>query len=396
MKIGFSKIDITPPIFTCSNGGIVYKTTETHKGVHDSLFARAIFLDDGNTCAVMVSMDLLSILKSSVIKIKKMIKEYCEISEQNIILHTTHQHSGPYPYKYKDGIRNNAYWTVTEQQIAGAAYMAKSNIKDFFIGAGKSSLEYSLNRRILQEDGKVLYLSNHPGLKPNQIVDNEIGVISFRKLDNRPLVTLINYSCHPLTVGFVPGVISADYPGETVKQVEKRLFGSAIFTNGACANIHPRKHCEGIEAMKDFGCALADKILDIMPFIEVDMSENLKIICDKITLDLIPEKMDENEDIREFRKGNTIDFEISIIALNDIAFVAIPGEYFVEFQLEIKKKSSFKHTYLLTNSNGYFSYIPDSKAYDQGGYEVNATKFQKGSGELIKDKILQLLKKLSN
>jgi hypothetical protein len=75
--------------------------------------------------------------------------------------------------------------------------------------------------------------------------------------------------------------------------------------------------------------------------------------------------------------------------------VAIPGEYFVEFQLEIKKMSPFKNTFLLTTSNGYVSYIPDAIAYEQEGMEAEAAKFIKGSGEKIRDKILEMLKTLS-
>ena len=394
MQIGFSKVDITPPILTCTNGGYYFEPKETHRGVHDPLYARTIVFKRDDMSAAIISLDLLSIQKSSVLKIKEMITKHCSIPESNIILHATHQHSGPFPYKNKKGIRNDAYWIVAEQQIAGSVYMAQSNMQRFFVGARKNTLDYALNRRILTKDGKVLYLSHHPGLKPNQIVDNDLGIISFRKLDKRPLITLLNYACHPLSVGFVPGLISADFPGEAVKQVENRLFGTAIYTNGACANVHPKKHCEGFKAMKEFGSAMADKVLEVMPFIKVSLGENIQIIREELSVDLIPEKMDDNEDIREYRNGTSYSLEITILLINDIAFVAIPGEYFVEFQLEIKKKSPFPHTYLLTNSNGYVSYIPDRKSYDQEGYEVESTKFQRGSGEMIMAKICDLLGEL--
>ena len=366
-----------------------------HKGIHDELFARAVVLRDGERSAVIVSADLINLLRPSVLAIKAMVKEHCAIPSENIILHATHQHSGPFSYRRREGVRNDAYWTVAEQQIAGAVFMAQSAMQDFLVGAGKSNLDYTLNRRILQDDGKVLYLPRHPGLEPNQPVDDEVGVVSFRKLDKRPLVTLVNYSCHPLTVGFVPRLISADFPGAVARNVEKRLFGAAIYTNGACADIHPKKHCEGFGAMEDLGQALGDKVLEVVPYLEVSKGNALRLACQSVTLQLIPEKMDGNEDLQQFRKGTTIDFEITVVALNDIAFVGIPCEYFVEFQLEIKRRSPFKHTYLLTNSNGYFGYVPTAAAYDQGGYEVESTKFQRGSGEAIRDAILEVLKKLA-
>ena len=380
---------------TCSNGGMYDDPMMFHVGVHDDLYARAIVLKDNNLKAAIVSTDLINLLTPSVITIKEMIKRYCDIPPENIILHATHQHSGPFSFRYKQGIRNDAYWTVTEEKIAGAVFMASSAMQDFLVGAGKTVLDFTLNRRILCDDGKVLYLSKHPGLQPNQVVDKEVGIVSFRKLDNRPLVTLINYSCHPLTVGFVPRQISADFPGAVVSNVEKRLFGHAIYTNGACANVHPKKHCEGFEAMEEFGVGIGDKVVEIMPFISVNRGGRLKVLRETVTLDLIPEIMDENEDIKKYRKDNKFDFEIIIVALNDLAFIGIPSEYFVEFQLDIKKRSPVKNIFLLTNSNGYVSYIPDQIAYEQGGYEVSSTKFQRGSGEIIRDKILELLAKIA-
>jgi hypothetical protein len=394
MEIGFAKVYITPPILTCSNGGMYDKPTDFHLGVHDELYARALVFKDGDLQAAIVSADLINLLVPYCLNIKALIEEHCGIPPENVILHATHTHSGPFSFRHKQGIRNEPYWDVTQQHIAGAVYMAQAQTQEFFVGVGRSSLDYALNRRILMEDGKILYLSKHPGLKPNQPTDNELGVVSFRKLDRRPLITLMNYSCHPFCVANVPRQISADFPGSAVEQVEKRLFGSAIYTNGAHANIHPKQHAEGFEAMDAFGLAMAEKTLKVMPFIETGRAERLRSVSESVSLDLIPEKMDENEDIHDYRDGETFDFQITVIALNDIAFVAIPGEYHVELQIDIKKETPIKNTFLLTNSNGYVSYIPHAEAYDQGGYEVNSTKFQRGSGEKIRDKILELLAKV--
>jgi hypothetical protein len=394
MEIGFSKVNITPPILTCSNGGMYDKPEDFHLGVHDELFVRAIVLQEGDKRAALVSADLINMLIPYALNIKAMIKEHCDIPPENVILHATHTHSGPFSYKRKKGIRNAAYWEITEQNIAGAVYMANSNMQEFYVGTGRTTLDCTLNRRILMDDGKVLYLSRHPGLIPNQPVDEEVGVISFSKLDKRPLITVMHYSCHPFTVAFVPRQISADFPGAAVYHVEKRLFGSAMYINGASANIHPKRHAEGFDAMEEFGMALAEKTLDVIPFIDAAKGKNLRTICESIQLDLIPDKVDITEDISDYRSGNQFNLELTIIALNDVAFVAIPGEYFVEFQLEIKKKSPFKNTFLLTSSNGYVSYIPNAIAYEQGGMEVESAKFQKGSGEKVRDKILEMLKKI--
>ncbi|UCH62094.1 MAG: neutral/alkaline non-lysosomal ceramidase N-terminal domain-containing protein [Fidelibacterota bacterium] len=395
MEIGYAKVNITPPILTCSNGGFFADPMEFHKGVHDELYGRAVVLKEGDQIAVIVSADLINLPRLTVNNITGMITEYTGIPREHVILHATHQHSGPFSYRSREGVRNDPYWTVIEQKLAGAVYSALQDTREFLVGSGSNELEMSLNRRILQEDGKVLYLPHHPGLKPNQAVDNQVGIISFRKLDKRPLVTLINYSCHPLTVGFVPGLISADFPGVAVREVEAQLFGSAMYTGGACGDVHPRRHCEGFEAMEELGRALADKVLETMPFIKTQKGNGLKILRKELQLELVPEKVDLNEDIQEFRQGTTYDFDITAITLNDIALVGIPCEYFVEFQIEIREQSPFTHTFLLTTSNGYVSYIPGRKAYNQGGYEANSAKFMPGTGETIRDNIITVLEDLA-
>ncbi|UCH11122.1 MAG: neutral/alkaline non-lysosomal ceramidase N-terminal domain-containing protein, partial [Fidelibacterota bacterium] len=253
MDIGFSKVNITPPILTCSNGGFYDDPKVFHKGVHDELYARAVVWREDSQAAAIVSADVINLPRMTVESIRDMIGDYTGMSGEHIILHATHQHSGPFSYRKKEGIRNDAYWTVTEQKIAGAVYSALQDMQECLVGAAETELDMSLNRRILQEDGSVLYLPHHPGLTPNQVVDKAVGVVSFRKRDKRPLVTLVNYSCHPLTIGFVPGMISADFPGAAVREIEDRLFGSAVYTGGACGNIHPQKHCEGFEAMDELG-----------------------------------------------------------------------------------------------------------------------------------------------
>ena len=89
--------------------------------------------------------------------------------------------------------------------------------------------------------------------------------------------------------------------------------------------------------------------------------------------------------------------EIQAISLGNIALASIPGELFVEYGLEIKKKSPFPHTFIIGYANDYVGYIPTSKAFEEGGYEVRtgiASKLDPGVGEFITKKALEILNKL--
>ena len=63
------------------------------------------------------------------------------------------------------------------------------------------------------------------------------------------------------------------------------------------------------------------------------------------------------------------DVEVQAIALGDLALVAYPAEYFVEFGLQTKAASPFKDTFVSELSNGWHGYVPTRAAFGHGGYE---------------------------
>ena len=79
---------------------------------------------------------------------------------------------------------------------------------------------------------------------------------------------------------------------------------------------------------------------------------------------------------------------------NDVAFVSLPGEIFVELGLEIKKRSPFAHTHLIELANGAIGYIPNRPAYAEGAYEVVSARCAAGGGELLVETAVGLLREL--
>ena len=54
----------------------------------------------------------------------------------------------------------------------------------------------------------------------------------------------------------------------------------------------------------------------------------------------------------------------------DLAIVAVPCEVFAEIGLEIKKRSPFKNTFIISLANGYNGYLPTPGQHALGGYET--------------------------
>ena len=92
------------------------------------------------------------------------------------------------------------------------------------------------------------------------------------------------------------------------------------------------------------------------------------------------------------RGGRPIEAEVQVIALgDDVAWVALPGEIFVELGLEIKKRSPFRQTIVVELANNSIGYVPTKRAFGEGNYEVVSARCAEGSGEMLVEAALRLL-----
>ena len=95
------------------------------------------------------------------------------------------------------------------------------------------------------------------------------------------------------------------------------------------------------------------------------------------------------------RQGKPIEAEVQVIALGpDLAFVALPGEIFVELGLHVKQNSPFRHTIIAELANGSVGYVPTRRAYDEGNYEPVSARCAAGSGEKLAETAVRMLKEL--
>ncbi|NHV06557.1 MAG: hypothetical protein HA495_04380, partial [Thaumarchaeota archaeon] len=88
---------------------------------------------------------------------------------------------------------------------------------------------------------------------------------------------------------------------------------------------------------------------------------------------------------------------LQAIRIGDYAILALPGEPFVELGLKVKSNSPFRLTSVVSYANGYVGYIAPLTSYEEGGYEVVPTywnRLKKGSGELLVEEGLKLLSSL--
>ena len=76
--------------------------------------------------------------------------------------------------------------------------------------------------------------------------------------------------------------------------------------------------------------------------------------------------------------------------------VSMPFEVLGEIGVEIKRRSPFERTLLISMANGSYGYLPPPKQHKLGGYEtwLGTSRFQPQSSEILIKNLLEMLEDL--
>ena len=240
LSAGVARIDITPPQ-GIAHAGWGAQTHQRATGVDLPLWATALALSDGVQTVVIVDIDLIYLWEPEVYDVQQAVVQLTGLPASNIRLAYTHTHSGPvngasWTSWIKEGIEMvPAYDNSLPHRLAGVAWAALQNLKPVRVGAGSGSCNIAVNRRFQRpEDGAVIVGRNWAGP-----VDHEVKVVRLDGLDGQPLAAMVNYACHPITVGPDAQLITPDYPGVVKRVVEQATGATCLFLQGATGNIGP-------------------------------------------------------------------------------------------------------------------------------------------------------------
>ena len=128
-----------------------------------------------------------------------------------------------------------------------------------------------------------------------------------------------------------------------------------------------------------------------------NIDKYLKNICAMEKLARIQDKiatLEKHQKINENSGEKTINMELQAIKIGDCVIVSSPAELLTEIGLNIKKASSYKHTFVAAYSNGYVHYGAPAADYDKGGYEVTECLLAPEWQEIFETKTQKIINKL--
>lgn len=145
----------------------------------------------------------------------------------------------------------DAYLDSLIDKATGTAWEAVESMEPANVMAGTGRSEIAINRRFQRpEDDRTIV-----GRNPDGPVDHEVGVLRFDTVAGEPLAAVVNYACHPITVGPDNDQITPDFPGVVKRVVEESTDTTCLFLQGAAGDVGPirgvAKH--GIDEYKPLG-----------------------------------------------------------------------------------------------------------------------------------------------
>jgi hypothetical protein len=390
---GAARAVITPPVGWPLQGfGPDYGYST---GVHDDLHARAIVLSCASARAAIVALDVCGVPRRDAGRMAREVQTRAGVPAENVSICASHNHHSPgIANLYTDNrAPSDAYVRSVVAAVGDAAAEAAARLEPVRLVCGSCLLDLNLNRRVEMPDGTVKDLPWNRDLLPNGPVDRQLWTVHFAG-EEGPVATLYNYAAHAICLGDDIHDTSADFPGVASAWIERGGGGIALFLNGACGNVHPRDFQKGYAAMEAMGRTIGDAVLGT---VRDGRRESVgKFLCAQreVAVPLRPgsEAHLAAEHLAEGRfDGRNIQGPIKAYRVGDVAIVMIPCEYFTEFGMEIKARSPFARTLVVSVSNDYLDYASTPEQFLKGGYEVRSTVFTADSGRILTDAALERL-----
>jgi neutral ceramidase len=374
LKVGFSKINLTPD-FETATAGYGKRMGKSFTGVHDSLFVRTMVISNGVNKVAIVSADLLIIPPTVTAKLKTLLPQI-NFSLDNTFLGAIHSHNSI--GNWAEGGAAVIYGAYEERvvdfiatRIVKSIEAASLNTSLSTITTGSLDIDQAVNNRVIK----------------NGPEDSMLRFIEIKRADSLRLVFL-SFTAHATCLSSKDLGLSRDYPGRLVDLVEKGGYDFAMFMAGAVGSHGCGVPEDGMNCVNTMGDIIASEFLANARSTTVQDST---LFMTRIGLSLPKPQVKIAHDwrIRPFLFNATFgDYPSYLTALRigDIVLLGTPCDFSGEFSKQIDSTAAaYNLKAMVTSFNGgYIGYVTPGKYYDVDHYETQLMNwYPPGSGEYI-------------
>jgi neutral ceramidase len=385
----------------------------------DPLQARVLVLDNAGVRAAIAVIDQTSIGGDSASAYKAIVSEAARVDPANIWIVASHSFSAPHQFGDRGPPQPGAagYKAALEAALRGAASQAAASARPAQVGYGRRTAGVNVNRNVPMADGWWL------GTNDAGPSDKALGVVRIDGADKQPIAVLLNYAVQSSVMDQTGGTgggkgVTPDLGGAAARHVEKVLGGGsvALFLTGAAGDQAPgmtaRRNVydkDGKFAAIDLGAqayplaALQGERLGAEALRAVPAAAGAPVLAlsnGTITLGAQerPRSLGQIKPSRSYvyPLGGKAEAPYSLLRIGDIALVGVQVELNAATGLDIKRRSPFAHTLVVTMVNGAAKYLPDATGYRDITYQAMNSSYAPGGAELLAARIVADLRKLKS
>lgn len=386
MKISFYEKDITPPL-GCYMAG--YYTNMVAEDVLDTLHVRcAVFAHDKQVAAV-VSIDSMELPDDLHDAVTKRIEAYTGIPADSVLLSANHTHKGiPITDSPEFGAcGDSAFRDVVYRLIADCVTLAYRRLQEgtVFYAAGEAE-GVSFCRNFVKPDGTFVTWDSSNTVRALSQVDTEVPFLFVRDGKGKPCGAVVNFACHQdcLPVKFYSG----DY-AHVLSDELKKVYGPefvTVFLMGTCGDINhidPSQKQMPFDTYQTIGKTLAKTVCrhagEVVPVGDA-LAVSKKQFPVRRRLLTNEEYFAESARLAQEKKlfsvrnlafyhacAKTAELQVWLqcIRIGNAVLYGYPGEAFVDFGRDLKKRSPSSMNLVASQCNSCCGYIATEEAHGE-------------------------------
>jgi neutral ceramidase len=395
------RINLTPPLdLKFSLGGYGERMSKPAQGIHDSIWVKALVLDEGQKKYALVTMDILALppnVKPQVLR--ELARDGWNSS--NLMILPSHSHTSLDMSAINDKNNlNNPYIGIYQPElldfvkkaVVSAVEQAARDLKPVVLGSGRQIVQ-GMNR-------------NRRG---DAEVDRDLTVTRIDLTNGKPLAILVNWTAHPTITGAEDMFVSAEWPGFLQTELEKMIDQgvNCLYFNGAEGDqsyVLQTKEMDHYRRAEIYGKNIATKAF--ATYQKIKTAGSVIFAYHALTCPLPAPQLHpgfastggEEYGIDEQNAGYIFaamcpaEAEITALRLGDLLIVGAPGEMTYQLGSIIKKQlaaEGIPYPVIGVMANEWISYILSAEQYAKGGYETSVSFYGPQLGGAISKTMME-------
>lgn len=413
LSAGVDRVDITPSVPIALAGFAARTDDGPARRVLAPLRLRSLVLgDDHGTKVAFVSADLLWWGDDTVALVRHAAAKRLDIAPDAIVLHATHNHSGPQTSRRFTALLGEpdaAYTNQLVEAVVRSIGRALSSPVPVSVERAATTSDLGVNRRSARDGGVV-----------PEPIDREVTVVRFAAHDGHTIAMLVHFACHPVV--HHGNAVTSDFAGATMDALERAEPGVvALYAQGSCGDVNPDRY-DGTEFrdggqadIDEMGARLASAVTTALasgtttvgtPRLavthhEVELPTTNRLSRQELLIMADPTSFSRNEvgspminagtgvdglvgqwsrlllSDPDRQSGPVLVRATRLGIADDLALVGLSGEPVSAYGLHVKRVAGGR-ALLLGYTNGMTGYLVTARQLAEGGYEADEAPYYFG------------------